>query len=507
MEMRIGKRAVNLIGMLFIMVALALFMLNILHNSSFAIQDNDPTSYSVVVLLMLFPFLVFGLKEDLRFNPGTRNIAYGLLLFVLFAVVFSYMRTSLSFSFHTFGAFALSLPLLIASLVIAVFGPDGVRKLKAQIVYSLFASPLLLEPVIGLNNAFVNLNAQIVYNLLRLMELPLYKNGITIIAPSAFGISIASTCAAVSAFIALVMFLVPIAYLYRGDTRKKVIWVLCGLVLMFFLNVARMFSISLIWVHYGISPALSIYHLFVGQILFYIAIVVMFIVGLKWGLRIEKIKEVRAKTSVHLGAVACLAFAVIVVLGIISFAIALHYGDYISAPMFLFGSNSPVGNVTAYAAEVSLLENTHMNISGLRPVSNGHLFVLRNSTYNGNDSIFVIANLTNSPFLSRPLSNFDILPQSGAIILGNGITIYGYKAESDGSYFHVDSFSVPVLIGSSYFSINYEVFLPYAAFQNCAAVQTDAVYQIESAVYNLLRFSSFKGSYTCAAYLIASGAK
>jgi exosortase/archaeosortase family protein len=506
MEMKIGKRGVKLLGMLFIMVALAFFMVSILRDSSLAIQDNDPTSYSVVVLLMLFPFLLFGMKERLKFSPGMRNVAYGLAIFVLFAVLFSYLSASLSFSFHTFGAFAIALPLLLASLIVTIFGVDGVIKLKTQIVYSLFAAPLLLEPVIRLNNVFVNFNAEIIYDLLKTLGLPLYKNGITIIAPSAFGISIASTCAAIGAFIALVMFLVPIAYLYEGDIGKKVLWIICGVVLMFFLNVARMLSISLIWAYYGISSALTVYHLFIGQILFYIAIVMMFIIGLKWNLGIGKIKKAKREAVVHLESVACLSFAVVIVLGGLSFALASQYSNYITAPLFLFGSNNKVGNVTAYATEVTLLENVHMNISGLKAVSNGYLFELVNGTYRSSNPIFVSANITNSSIRSGRISEFSILSPSGVIILRDGITIYGYKAESEGGYFHVDLFSVPVLIGNSYYSINYEFFLPYSEFQNCTDAQTGMVNQIEAAVYNLITFGSLKGSYTCAAYLTASSA-
>ena len=48
-------------------------------------------------------------------------------------------------------------------------------------------------------------------------------------------------------FIALAFFLIPIAYLYDGKTKKKILWVASGLALLLVLNLVRMASISLAW--------------------------------------------------------------------------------------------------------------------------------------------------------------------------------------------------------------------------------------------------------------------
>ena len=507
MEMRMGKRGTKIVGMLFVLVALLLFVSGVLWHANISIQDSDPFSYYVVVLLMVFPFLIFSLKEDLEFKPTIGGILLGVAFFCAFVAIFSYLSGALSFAFKTLGAFGVSMPFLLAALVAVPFGLDGVVKLKAPIIYSIFAGPIILMPVIAFNGQFVQANAKAVYFLLTSLGLPLQRNGITITAPSAFGISIASTCAAIGAFIALAMFLVPIAYLYEGgNIIKKSLWVVGGVLLMFVLNIIRMLSIALIWFYYGISNALTIYHIFIGQTLFYIAIIAMFIIGLKAGFRIERIKKPGKQAVRRFGLIPVAAICIILVFGVLSLLLTYGYSGYVAAPFYRFsgGSTSAIGNLTAYVSEISLLQGSKMNITGLTPVHNGYLFGLSNSTYRGANSIFVIANISGSPLAATLPSSYNSITPLGAEILQNGVTLSSYEVNSDGKAFHVEVFRAPVQINGAYYSANYEFFLPQRLFTRCGEVME--THEITSFVYNLFVSGGAPGSFTCAAYRAAIGA-
>jgi exosortase/archaeosortase family protein len=508
MGMEIGKRNAKLVGMLFVLAALSLFIFGALRHGGVSIQDNDPSSYYVVVLLMILPFLVFSLKEDFKFLPGLKNALLGIVLFLAFFAVFACLRSALSFYFGTMEAFGIALPLLVAALVAVPFGFAGLAKLKMPIVYSIFTSPLLLIPVIKANNAFVNANAAVVYYMLKAVGLPLQKSGITITAPSAFGISIASTCAAIGAFIAILMFLVPIAYLYEGGSvLKKAAWVFGGIVLLFALNIARMFSIATIWFGYGLSAALSIYHMFAGQILFYIAIIIMFVVGLKIGFRIKRIQPAKRKETMRLGLSAYASLTLVLAIGILALFIVYSYGGTIRAPLYMFSGNvSEVDNITAYTSAISILQYAHMNISGLEAVPNGYLFALSNSTYYGGNSIFVIASINSSPREASHISGYNSVTPLGALILQNGITLYSYNVVSEGKYFHVDSFYAPTSIGNADYSIDYEFFIPESQFHECDNIGgIGNLNWAESGIYNLFFAGGKMGSFMCASYYAATG--
>jgi len=55
----------KMIGIIVLLVAFFIGSFNILYRTGFVIQDNDPTTYIVVVMLMLFVMLGFGVKEEL----------------------------------------------------------------------------------------------------------------------------------------------------------------------------------------------------------------------------------------------------------------------------------------------------------------------------------------------------------------------------------------------------------------------------------------------------------
>ena len=291
-------RKAKTLGIAALFVAFLLASINSIAVSSLSVLDTDPSTYVIVVMLMLFLFMVFSLKEDLKFEYEFRNIAYATAFFAAYVLILSYSRVALSLAFQSYRIDALLFPLLLTAMITALFGLSGIRKMKYLIVYAVFASPLVLLPVLSLNGAFARLNAVIVYGLLKAIGMPVSNSGLVISVGKLSSITISTTCVSLGVFAAFIMFLLPVAYLYEGDSKSKALWVFSGFALMLFLNILRMFGLSLIGIYYGLNAAvLTSFHSFAGQILFYIGIVVMVLIAYKYKLYVKKVKKAKRQKS------------------------------------------------------------------------------------------------------------------------------------------------------------------------------------------------------------------
>ena len=168
-------------------------------------------------MLMLFLFILFSAKEELEFKPSAKNTLCGIAIFAFYLMLLAYLRVSLSFSFLSYRIDAFLFPILLVSLIMPVFGVHGVRKLLPVIIYSVFACPLLLMPLLNLNAAFANINAGLVYGFVKGIGVPVSKASVMILSETGSGIAISTTCVSIGTFLALFMFLLPLAYLYAAE--------------------------------------------------------------------------------------------------------------------------------------------------------------------------------------------------------------------------------------------------------------------------------------------------
>ncbi len=502
----------KLIGIMFIFAGLAIAMVNIMLITNFSILDTNPTTYVIVPMLMLFALLIFSLKEKLVFSYNKRNVLFGLVLFIIYILLISYLRGALSSVFGTYGIYALILPVLISSFVIIFFGIDGIKRLKTLIIYSLFCSPLILMPILYQNSAFANANAYFVYDVLKLFGAPVSINGIVITSALNTSISIATTCAPLGIFAALVMFLVPVAYLYEGKLSRKALWILSGIVLLLLFNLMRMFVISLSWAYYGIGPAVTLFHIFAGQILFYIAIIAMLLVGTKYGLVIKRIKKgmfgIIAKDFGKRGmnGIALQSFLVIV-LGVIGLLFTLPYLNIVNAsPTFFYNEINSTAYLYSLRGIGSALSLVSSNVIFIGSTYAGAGFALVNQS-NLNNSVYVIANVSSSPSLGRLITNYTDIYDMHSYILRNGITLHGAIEMSGNLSFDVDYFAIPYNVSGGFVSVDYEVFKLETQYSPCKIGYSSigAFNYIESMIYNILngRLAYSNSGFICKAYELA----
>lgn len=498
------------LGVIVVLIAFFLGSYNVLARTSFVIQDTDPTTYVVVVLLMVFAMLLFSVKEELRLARGKMNLVYGFLILVAYVLAISYLRSALSFLYYTYRIDALLLPLLLSGIIITVFGIDGIKKLWKQVVYALFASPLLLMPVISANTKFVNSVAYITYWLMNLLREPVTRTGIIITAPSSYSISIASTCADLGAFIAILMFLIPVAYFYNGKLRHKVYWLASGVALFFVFNIARMLTISSVWVYYGIGEAVSIFHLFAGQILFYIAIIVMLVIAGRMKLHLpggsrQKVSGKHRMAKSYTGKTAAYAIGFAIAIGALGFIFTIPYQNASYYPLESF-SYTFTGNTTSlYRAVITPLEGAEMNVSVLGSNNRTVIMAMSNSTFARSNPLYAEATIENGYYYGM-ISNYSRAISGSSMLLDSGETINSALVLSNGlNMFYVNYFILPSYNFGEGHVINYELF-----YYTNSSVYTTQYYVpsciarsgpingIESMLYNIMKFQPYSDKMLCA---------
>lgn len=285
------------LGAILLAALIAIALATSFYVTPLVISDTDPATYIIIPMLMLPLFALFFAKEPIRPEVKGPDIAIGVLLFVFLFLLASYLRSALSYLFLVYRVDLLLFPLLIAAFIVLIFGLRNLRRFAPLLIYALFASPLLLLPIINSNASFAALNTQIVYGILSAPIRNLtYAPPITLIA-NGYRIGIGESCVGIGILIATVMLLIPVAYLYEGKLRSKALWVVFGAFLLFMLNVLRMTLIAGLWILDGPTAALSTIHVFAGILLFYLAIVVAILVSSKFGLRLVPKRRKEAKAS------------------------------------------------------------------------------------------------------------------------------------------------------------------------------------------------------------------
>ncbi|MGC8651632.1 MAG: exosortase/archaeosortase family protein [Candidatus Micrarchaeia archaeon] len=497
------------IGIIVLLVAFALGAVNSVLVTNPSILDTDSSTYVIVVMLMLPVMIIFSAKEDLKLVSKPSSAIYGAAIFVAFLLIMVLSRLELSFAYFSYRLDTFIWPIFIMALVATLFGPDGVRKMKALPVYALFASPLLLLPLFGFNGAWASANSSLVYAMLKAFGVPLSRIGNTFSGLSGPAITISATCVSLGTFVALLMFMIPVAYLYRGSMKGKILWLAAGVVLMLLLNILRIASVMLAGAYYGLDSSVLLFHLFAGQVLFYIAVIAMIILGGRFGLHIEKLGAQRSSRhqALHSNAIAPLALALL--FGGMALALTTQYGSAINTPALLFDSNSSITQSALIGRIIASLESTHSNIVQLYTSNTLLLYSLDNKS--ANSTIYALVALNRHPNGGYIITNnYSTESDAHATLLANGIALKGISIGVQNRTFEVDYFSVPYNVEGAYVTEDYELFAPsnesYKIPLCNAAMSNGLANNLESELYNALEIHGMSTGFMCAAYRIAESA-
>ncbi len=287
------------------------------------ISDTNASTYVIIPLFMLPVFALFMLKDAQQMNPQVdgRSILAGVLFFAMLIVLSLDLRAAMGPLFFGYRIDALLMPLAISGLALLIYGRSNLRMFGWIALYSIFASPLLLYPIVNANLGFASLNTDAIFQIARL-----FFHGLGFSAPITLtlngnAVSIGNTCIGIGALIGIGMLLAPIAYLMDGRPRAKVLWVAGGIVLMLALNFLRMLGIAIAWFYYGPSNSILSVHDIAGQVIFYATLIVMVLVLGKAGLSFPRAARRRPAVARY----SATGIALAVALSVLYFAITLSY--------------------------------------------------------------------------------------------------------------------------------------------------------------------------------------
>ncbi|MDE1854769.1 MAG: archaeosortase/exosortase family protein [Candidatus Micrarchaeota archaeon] len=398
------------IAAVLLVVATIILLSSSLFITSASVSDTDPSTYVVVPLLMLPLFLLFSLKSKPEPAVDKRSAligAVGLMLFIVLAIA---LRLYFTLFFISFRIDMLLMPLALASLISLLFGAANIQKFRGALVYSLLASPIVLYPLLTQFNAFTQANSYIVYSFLKpLVGAVQYAAPITISA-NGYSIAIGQACVSIGTFIALALFLIPVAYFYDGTIKKKVLWTASGIALLLVLNIARMLGISAVWLSYGPNATALLIHNFIGIVLFYAVIVVLILATKYYGLTIERRGREKRKQS-HMQAAQWPIVAAFV-FSLLYLAVTLNYSSaLIVSPLLLqHTAQFNYSNHQAQGAIGNLISNAHFTFVAISSPNGTSTFItLTNNTINAAHPILVFLSSPNSNVLSGISANNTIL--------------------------------------------------------------------------------------------------
>ncbi len=337
-----------------------LVLANSLYITPLTISDLDPSTYVIVPIIMLPLFALFIMKEEMTPDVRKKDIIIGAAGFIAFFLLTLYARLIFSYLFLDFRIDLLLLPILFTSLAVLLFGLKNLPKFNLFLVYSLFASPSILIFLSGFNSSFAVANTVLIYSILKVIfPLAVYKAPITITV-SGSSLGIGETCVGLGIMIAIIFFLLPLAYLYNGKPRCKAAWIFSGFVLLLLLNFLRMFFIALAWFAYGASNTLLTIHLFAGIILFYITIIVMMLIISKFGLSFPVPKTVRKRAKANPRQLYAYGISAAILVAAACFLLTLNYaGASTVSPSILY--NHVKLNLTSSYADSLINMSTSAN--------------------------------------------------------------------------------------------------------------------------------------------------
>ncbi len=421
------------INFLFFAVLIAVSILYMLSFTNLTITDTDPSTYVIIPIIMLPIFGFFYIKKNIIINITKRDVIFGVILFIISILLSFYLRVFLSFLFFTYRIDLIILPLILISLISLIFGIKNIKKFYLLFLYSIFASPLFLIWILQQNILFTIINTKIVCFILSIFLKGIsYSAPITIIA-NGYHIGIGESCVGLGLLIAIVFLLIPVAFFYDGKIKKKIEWIVFGVVLMLLLNIFRMTFIAFDWILSGPTSALSIFHEFAGIILFYLSVIIVLLLQGKFGLVIPKIKNKNIKINKFL----IIGIILAVILSIVYLMSYFPYKLTYVSPYMSFNSNGTFGikgllnsiNSNGYNEEVLSYNNESYEIG------------LVNSTLGVNITQPIVISYSNSSYYYKNVPNI--------ITYKNGVTGDMYYVNSSNHYFVIFEEVIPYNISNN----------------------------------------------------------
>ncbi|MEM3279787.1 MAG: archaeosortase/exosortase family protein [Candidatus Micrarchaeaceae archaeon] len=494
------------VGIVVFAISIIVMLITAFSITSFSILDTDPTTYSIVPMLMLPLFALFLGKNKIKPKISAKSTVLGVCLFGAFIIISLYLRFFFSMLYISFKVYMLILPIGIAAMAIILFGFDNINKFKSVLIYTIFASPVFFMPVIGLNQDFASLNTVVVYSIIHAFDKSaVYLPPLSIKAGS-YVIGIGTTCAGIGMLIGIIFFMIPIAYFFNGRLSRKIYWIIAGFALLLLLNVARMSAIGYVWIANGPSAAASFVHNFAGILAFYADIVIMFFAAWTFGLAMPAAKKKSKPDVLGYASLRSALPQIIIVtaLAFAYFAMTLDYSTALNISPMLIYNHAAFNPLSSKPLQSDLSQiGSGMNFSVFSEATqDSALFLLSNKTFTNQSPIVVLVTRPNASITRDLLKNTTLIGSMNAMDT-NGVPSSIYEVESNGTRFFVYSTELAYTVNESAVFADAYVVMPA---KNIAGISCgyDSFYTALLNFPNALYTNRTEANYLKSAYCIAS---
>ena len=234
---------------------------------------NDPDYSHGFIVPLISGYFVYQRRESLKktlvspYTPGLFVIILGILLLII-----GYMGTELF-------TMRLSLLVILAGIVFYFLGKEIFRALMLPGFYLVFMIPL---PEIIYNAIAFPLKLFVAkYSVLFLqaINVTVYREGNIIMLPNIV-LEVADACSGIRSLMSLVALSFAISFFVKTSNLKKTVIVLSAVPIAVFANALRVIITGILAKHWGSAAAEGFFHEFAGMVVFGIAMLMLFIVGI-----------------------------------------------------------------------------------------------------------------------------------------------------------------------------------------------------------------------------------
>ncbi len=503
-------------AMLYALAASVAFAIGIFVSATlgeFSFLYLDSYSYVTIALAMGVLFILFIAKSEKLKVPRikVRSMLLGVLIFVIYIVLLSYAHASLSWLFLSYRVDVLLAPLLMLSIIVAIFGASSIKQYYPVLLYLLLLSVLILFPITSLNGGFINANANAASYIMHALGVNVASHSNAIVAPSGYLLELSSISISFGEFIAIVMLLLPITYLFEGRTFAKLKWLLASIILALVINLALILLSIAIWA-YGLLGGIaeSVLALF-GPLSFYLAIIFALMLYRRFDLKLyfsfKWINAIRENIKSGKKLPIILSIALVILFGVISFLISLPYYNLMYLPSYYF--SLPLSNTSSIQSQVISTVNASVSRYYYIGYQNGTMLFHLGSPNQTGYSAYLLGNIYKFIEPGGVTLNYTILGGPYIYLLGSGISVVSEEVKSYNTTFYVNYLSMPYAKGMQGATVNmmfFELANETSASSFCD-VKTDSLGSIsgylESKIYDSLNRAK-KEPLICFAYKIAS---
>jgi exosortase/archaeosortase family protein len=256
---------------------------------------DSPLAYlGLVPFISLMLIIAGGLSHDREPDIHDRYLDYiiGSPLILAALVVIVILPVPLSTFFWLWRLDLLSLPLFAAGALAIVFGSRTLWRVKAPVVFLVFAWPI--PYLFGINNwldRFTDLTTAAIRMVVRAVPVAQSVPGDGSVfaithGGSQFVVGISSACSGANGLVGFILIGIAFIVLMHGRLLPKIAWLAGGLMLTWILNLVRIVLILAAGQRFGESFAIGGLHPFIGLLTFNLGVVAMLLSRRLFRLRI-----------------------------------------------------------------------------------------------------------------------------------------------------------------------------------------------------------------------------